>query len=177
MTGDLYALMAEFSTPEELTAAVKAAAGNGYSKIDAYSPLPIAGLAGAMGHRRSILPLAFLLGGLVGGGGGYFMEYYAMAIYYPLNVAGRPLHSWPSFIPVTFELTVLISALTGFVFLLIALGLPKPHHPVFNSPEFERASSDRFFLSVESIDPRFSLEETRGFLLRLNPIQILEVPR
>lgn len=177
MTGELYGLMAEFSTPDELMSAAKAAAGDGYSRIDAYSPLPIPGLAGAMGRRRSILPLAFLLGGLIGGGGGYFMEYYSMAVYYPINVAGRPYHSWPSFIPVTFELTVLIAALTGFVFLLIAMKLPRLHHPVFNSPAFERASSDRFFLCVESIDPRFSMEGTREFLERLRPLQIVEVPR
>ena len=177
MTNALYGLLAEFSTPEELVAGVEAARADGYVHLDAFSPLPIPGLAAAIGRKRSILPLAFLLGGLAGGIGGYFMEYYSMAIDYPLNVGGRPFHSWPSFIPVTFELTVLISALTGFVSLLFAMRLPKLHHPVFNAPEFERASRDRFVLCIESIDPQFSLEATRGFLQQLHPLQVVEVPR
>ena len=176
MTGTIYGLLAEFSTPDELVSAAKAAAGDGYSRIDAYAPFPIEGLAAAVGRKPSKLPLAFLLGGLAGGGGGYFMEYYSMAIDYPINVAGRPFHSWPSFIPITFELTVLIAALTGVISLLFVLGLPRLHHPVFNAPEFERASADRFFLCVKAGDPRFSLETTTSFLNRLNPIRVVEVP-
>ena len=173
----MYGVLAEFSSPEALVEAATAAAARGFTRMDAYSPFPIEGLARAMGRRRSLLPLAFLIGGLAGGGGGYFMEYYSMAIDYPLNVAGRPLHSWPSFIPVTFELTVLIAALTGVITLLIALRLPRPHHPVFNAPEFERASADRFFLCIEAGDPRFPISEAQSFLERLHPLRIVEVPR
>ena len=172
-----YGLLAEFATPEALLAAARAASAKGYTRLDAYAPLPVEGLARALGKGRSWLPLVFLLGGLAGGGGGYFMEWYAMALDYPLNVGGRPLHSWPSFIPVTFELTILISALCGVLGLMIALRLPRPHHPIFNAPGFERASSDRFFLCIESADPLFAPESARRFLQQLHPLRIEEVPR
>lgn len=176
MNAPLHGLIAEFKSPEALLAAVKAAAAHGYTQMDAYTPFPVHGLARALGKRRSWLPLLFLLGGMAGGTGGYFMQWYAMAIDYPLNIGGRPLHSWPSFIPVTFELTILISALTGVLGLFLTMRLPKPHDPVFNVPEFKRASDDRFFLCLEESDPKFSLATTRGFLESLAPERVMEVP-
>lgn len=177
MNNELYGLLAEFTTPQALLAAANAARGHGYTRMDAYSPFPVDGLARALGQRRSRLPLVFLLGGIAGGSGGYFMQWYAMVISYPLNVAGRPFHSWPSFVPVTFELTILIAALSGVLGLFLAMKLPKPHHPIFNASEFERATDDRFFLCLESTDPQFSLEAARHFLEGMEPERIMEVPR
>ena len=128
MSAGLYGLMAEFATPGELTTGVQAAVAEGYTRMDAYTPFPIEGLAHDMGKGRSWLPLVFLLGGLVGGGGGFFMEWYSMGIDYPLNVGGRPFNSWPSFIPVTFELTVLISALSGVLALYLSMRDREPAH-------------------------------------------------
>ena len=138
--------------------------------MDAYSPFPVEGLAEALGHEYSPVPLFTLLGGMVGGLGGYFMEWYSMARLYPLNVGGRPHNSWPNFIPVTFELTVLVAALSAFVSMLVLNRLPQPHHPVFNVPEFRRASIDRFFLCIEAEDPKFDLNRTRRFLEELSPL-------
>lgn len=177
MSAELYGLLAEFTTPEALLGAAKAATAQGYTQMDAYTPIPVHGLDRALGKRRSRLPLVFLLGGLAGGSSGYFMQWYAMAIYYPLNIGGRPLHSWPSFIPVTFELTILISALSGVLALFLMMRLPRPHHPLFQAKDFDRASNDRFFLCIESMDPKFSLESVRKFLQDLRPVQVTEVQR
>lgn len=177
MNSELYGLMAEFSTPQALIAGAKAARAHGYTRMDAFAPFPVEGLSHALGQGRSWLPLVFLLGGIAGGGGGYFMQWYAAVISYPLNVGGRPLHSWPSFIPVTFELTILIAALSGVLALFLSMKLPKPHHPLFNVPEFERATDDRFFLCLESADPLFALESARQFLEELCPLRIVEVPQ
>lgn len=176
MSTELYGLMAEFATPDALTAAAKAAAAKGYTRMDAYAPFPVEGLHHALGGRRSWLPLVFLLGGIAGGTGGYFMQWYAMVFDYPLNVGGRPLHSWPSFIPVTFELTILIAALSGVLALFLSMKLPRPHYPIFNVPEFERATDDRFFLCLECADPLFALESARQFMEELRPLRISEVP-
>lgn len=177
MKHDIYGLLAEFDTPEALLEAARAAKARGYRRMDAYTPFPVEGLARALGRGRSWLPLVFLLGGIAGGVGGYFMQWYAMAVDYPLNVGGRPFHSWPSFVPVTFELTILIAALSGVLGLFLAIRLPRPHHPIFNAPDFERASDDRFFLCLESDDPHFALDAARQFLAERMPIRILEVPR
>ena len=176
MSNGIYGLLAEFTTPDELMAGAKAATAEGYTRMDAYTPFPVEGLARALGKRRSWLPLVFLLGGLAGGGGGYLMEYYSMAIDYPINIGGRPYHSWPSFIPVTFELTVLIAALTGVLGLFIAMRLPRLNHPVFNAPGFERATNDRFYLCLESADPQFDRSQARQFLESLKPVRVVEVP-
>ncbi len=178
-------MMGEFTGQEELMMAARRAAQEGYTRMDAYTPYPVEGLARIIGKHRSRIPLAFLLGGLIGGGGGYFMEWYAMAISYPLNVGGRPLHSWPSFIPVTFELTILIAAICGVVAMLISMRLPKLHDPVFSVPGFERVSADRFFLRIEGSDPRFvadgeagsadSADSTRQFLHGLGAVAVQEV--
>ncbi len=171
----LFGLMAEFEEHEELLAATRRAYADGYRKMDAYSPFPIEGLAEALGREYSPVPLITLVGGMIGGLGGYFMEWIAMARLYPLNVGGRPMNSWPNFIPITFELTVLIASLSAFTAVLVLNKLPQPHHPVFNVPEFERASIDRFFLCIEADDPKFNLEGTRKFLANLKAEKVTEV--
>jgi len=172
---ELFGLMAEFEEHDELLAAARRAYAEGYRRMDAYSPFPVEGLAEALGHEYTPVPLITLVGGILGGLGGYFMEWISMAHLYPLNVGGRPMNSWPNFIPITFELTVLIASLSAFIAVLVLSRLPQPHHPVFNVPEFDRASIDRFFLSIEVNDPKFSLEETRKFLLGLHAQKVTEV--
>ena len=171
----LYGLLAEFDTPTALVSAAERARLAGYRKMDAYSPIPIEELFDALGFKRTRLPLLVLLGGIAGGLGGYGLEYWTQAIAYPLNIGGRPLHSWPHFIPVTFETTVLGAALTAFVGMWVLNGLPKPYHPVFNAPAFDRASTDRFFLCIEATDPRFDRTETLKFLETLRPLGVSEV--
>ncbi len=171
----LYGFIAEFEEHDELVQAAKRAYEAGYRELDAFSPFPVEGLAEALGHEYSLVPLFTLLGGMAGGLGGYFMEWYSMARLYPLNVGGRPHNSWPNFIPVVFELTVLIASLSAFVSMLILNRLPQPHHPVFNIPEFRRASIDRFFLCIEAEDPKFQRQQTWRFLEDLEPLKVQEV--
>jgi len=175
MKNSTVGLMAEFVGHEELLSAARTAHSAGYRHMDAYSPFPVEGLAEAIGHKRSALPLVVLLGGITGGLGGYFMEWYAMAVDYPIEIGGRPLHSWPAFIPITFELTILCAALSAIVAMLAFNRLPRPYHPVFNVAEFARASTDRFFLCIESTDPMFDNAGTRNFLRTLHPSMIAEV--
>ena len=170
-----YGLLAEFSSPEELMHAAEEAYAAGFRKMDAYAPFPVEGLAEALG-KQNRLPLLVLIGGIVGGIGAYFMQWYTNAISYPLNIGGRPIHSWPAFIPITFELTVLCAGLTAFFGSLALNGLPRPYHPLFYIPEFDRASQDRFFLCIEASDPKFQTKETRAFLAGLGPLSIKEVP-
>jgi hypothetical protein len=171
----LYGLMAEFVEHEEVLEAAKRAYAAGFRKMDAYSPFPVEGLPEALGHEWNSVPLITLLGGICGGLGGYFMEWYSMGRLYPLNVGGRPLNSWPNFIPVTFEMTVLIASLSAFIGMLILNKLPQVYHPVFNVPEFRRASIDRFFLCIEAKDPKFDLIETRRFLEDVKSLRVMEV--
>jgi hypothetical protein len=170
-----YGLMAEFVTHTELLRAAEKAYEHGFRKMDGYAPFPVEGLAEALG-KKTRLPLLVLLGGIIGGAGAYFMQWDANVISYPINIGGRPLNSWPAFIPIIFELTVLGAALTAFFFSLGLNGLPKPYHPVFHVPGFERASQDRFFLCIEARDAEFNLKETRQFLQGLGPIRVAEVP-
>ena len=160
----IYGLMAEFDSPEALVAAARSAFAAGFRKMDGYSPFPVEGLAEALGFHRTRVPLIVLIGGITGCLGGFFLQYWASVIDYPINVGGRPLNSWPSFIPVTFELTILIAALSAFLGVLALNGLPMPYHPVFNVERFELASRNRFFLCIEAADPRFDLDGTRRFL-------------
>ena len=155
--------------------AAREARSTGYRRMDAYSPFPVQGLASALGHGRSAIPVIVLAAGITGGLGGYFMEWYAMAVDYPINIGGRPLNSWPAFIPITFELTVLCAALAAMISMLALNRLPQPHHPVFNVPEFARASVNRFFLCIESSDPMFDKIGTRHFLEKLGPTLVAEV--
>jgi Protein of unknown function (DUF3341) len=171
----LYGLMAEFETPSALVAATEKARLAGYRMMDAYSPIPIEELNDALGLRRTRLPKLVFIGGVLGGLGGYGLEYFSAALAYPVNVGGRPFNSWPQFIPVTFETTVLGAALTCFLGMWALNKLPQPYHPVFNVPAFARASTDRFFLCIEAVDPAFTLEGTRQFLEGLHPLGVSEV--
>ncbi len=175
MTAPLYGLMAEFDDPEQLLAAARRAHAEGYRKLDAYTPLPIEGLSEAVGFEHTRLPLIVLLGGLAGCVGGFFMQYYLSAIDYPLNIGGRPLNSWPSFIPITFELTILCAALSAVLGMIALNGLPTPYHPVFNVPRFALASRNHFFLCIEAADPKFDRMGTWVFLQSLGASEVSEV--
>jgi hypothetical protein len=167
--------MAEFENEEELVEAVRRARSEGYRKLEAYAPQPIEGLAEEMGFHDTGLPMLVLIGGIVGALGGFAMQYYLSVINYPINVGGRPLNSWPAFIPVTFETTILLAALTAVFGMLALNGLPMPYHPVFNVDRFARASRDRFFLCIRAIDPRFSALTTRQFLESCHPRGVYDV--
>ncbi len=171
----IYGLMADFDEPEQLLAAARKAYSGGYRRMDAYTPFPIEGLAEAIGFHRNMVALIVLIGGIVGCLTGFFLQYYVAVINYPINVGGRPLNSWPAFIPITFELTVLFGALSAVLGMLALNGLPMPYHPVFNVPKFELASRNRFFLCIESEDPRFDREKTAEFLKGLNAGSVSEV--
>ena len=170
----MFGLMAEFETADQLLEATVRAAAAGYKRIEAYSPFPIEGLADAIGFRTR-LPLIVLIAGIVGGLSGFFLQYWISVIHYPINVGGRPLNSWPSFIPVTFELTILFAGLTAVIAMIALNGLPMPYHPVFNVPRFELATNDRFFLSIEAVDPQFQLNATRNFLEELGAKGVYEI--
>ncbi|MGA7917707.1 MAG: DUF3341 domain-containing protein [Candidatus Acidiferrales bacterium] len=171
----IYGLLAEFETPEELLAAAQRTHDAGYKSIDAFSPLPIEGLAEAVGFHGTVLPVVVFIGGLLGGCTGFFMQWYANVISYPLNIAGKPHNSWPAFIPITFELTILGAALFCVFGLLAMNGLPTPYHPVFNVARFALASNDRFFLVVKKRDKKFDLARTKTFLESLHPHGVFEV--
>jgi hypothetical protein len=172
----MYGLLAEFNSVDEVVAAVRRAHAEGYRQMDTYSPFPLEGIDDQLGLRRTSVPLLVLIGGVVGCLTGYFMQYYLAAIYYPINVGGRPLNSWPSFIPITFELTVLFAGLFALFGMLALNGLPMPYHPVFHAPRFARATRDRFFLCIEAADAKFDRLETRTFLERCSPYEVQEVP-
>src|SRR5919198_3616697 len=173
----IHGLLAEFESPEALIAAARRAFAEGFRRMDAYSPFPVEGLAEALGFHRTGVPLIVLIGGLIGCIGGFYLQYWVAVIDYPINVGGRPLNSWPSFIPVTFELTILIAALFAFFGVLALNGLPMPYHPVFNVDRFELASRNRFFLCIEATDPKFDSDHTRRFLESFAPYGVYEVER
>ena len=171
-----YGLLAKFESPESLIKAVGRVYDQGYRQFDAYAPYPVEGLSRAMRLRSSPLPYVILAGGLLGGIGGFFMQTYATVIDLPLNIGGRPLFSWPAYIPITFELTVLIAAIAGVLGLFIVTRFPQPYHPVFNSEDFTaHASQDGFYLDIEARDPRFDLDLTRSFLQELGALEISEL--
>ena len=171
----LYGLMAEFEGPEALLEATKSAYARGFRKLDAYSPFPIDGLAEALGMHHTWLSALILGGGILGAITGYAMQYYSSVISYPINAGGKPHHSWPAFIPITFELAVLFAAIVAVLGMLGLNGLPQPYHPVFNVESFTQASQDRFFLTIEADDPMFDLAETRRYLETLEPIEVVDI--
>jgi len=172
----IYGLMAEFSDVTTLVDAAKRTHAEGYKKVDAFSPFPIHELFDALHLDDKRLPLAVLLGGITGCLAGFGLCYWVSVIAYPLNVGGRPFNSWPSFIPVTFEVTILIASLTAVLSLIVLNGLPMPYHPVFNVKRFaERASQDGLFLAIEAEDPKFDREKTRAFLQGLGAREINEI--
>lgn len=163
----LYGVMAEFDNPSDLVAAARKTYESGYRRINGYSPYPIEELSEAIGFTRTSLPLIVLIGGIIGGLGGFFMQYWMEVIDYPLNVGGKPFNSWPAFIPITFESTVLCAAFAA-VFGMLALNkLPQPYHPVFNAPNFALATRDRFFFVIEANDPKFNHAEVAEFMRQL----------
>jgi hypothetical protein len=172
----IFGLMAEFETAQQILDATRRAREAGYLDMDAYTPYPVEGLAAELGLPRTRVPFVVLVAALVGAGTGFLMQYYTMAVDYPFNVGGRPANSWPVFVPITFEVMVLVAAFAALLGMFFLNGLPRPHHPVFNVPQFDRASQDRFFLCIEAVDPKFDLEGTRRFLADMQPLEVLEVP-
>lgn len=160
----IYGLMVEFADPGSAVAAAEKVHEAGYRKVDAYSPYPVEELIHALGLGRSIMPALVLMGGIAGLCAGYGLEYWASVIEYPMNIGGRPFHSWPAFIPPAYETTILFAAITAVFGMIAVNGLPLPYHPVFNVPAFARASRDRFFVCIEAKDPRFDRTATRRFL-------------
>ncbi|MFL6652596.1 MAG: DUF3341 domain-containing protein [Sulfurifustaceae bacterium] len=173
--GELYGVLAEFASADALIDAARRARSAGYARVEAYAPFPVEGLADALGFRANRVPLIVLVGGIAGAVGGYFMQWSSAVIAYAFNAGGRPLHSWPAFIPATFELAVLGAALAAFFGMLILNGLPKLYHPIFNAREFEFATRHRFFLCLRADDPAFDRTKTRRLLESLRPILIEEV--
>jgi Protein of unknown function (DUF3341) len=170
-----YGLMAEFEDPNALIAAAKRTYEAGYRNIDTFSPYPIEEAWEAIGHHDRRLSKIVLAGGLAGLLTGFALQEWVHQIAYPINIAGKPLNSWPQFVPVMFELTILFAALSAVIGMIVLNGLPQPYHPVFNVPRFEHASRDRFFLLVESTDPKFDRTRTLDFLKGLNPSEVNEV--
>ena len=171
----VYGLMAEFDDPGSLVTATERAHHEGYRCMDAYSPFPIEELHEALGSHHTRLPLIVLIGGLVGCLGGYALQYWVSVLAYPLNVGGKPFHSWPAFIPVTFECTILGAALSAVLGMLALNGLPEPYHPVFSVQRFALASRNRFFLCIEARDPKFDETRTKAFLESLGPREVTTV--
>ncbi len=172
----IHGAMAEFDTPEDLLHAAERAYAEGYRQMDAYTPMPVEGLAEAIGFKKNYVALAVLIGGICGCSGGFGLLYWITVVAYPHNVGGRPLDSWPAYIPITFECMILISALTSLFSMLFMNGLPRPYHPVFNIAEFARASKDKFFLCLESSDPKFRIEEALQFLRDAGGNEVTVVP-
>ncbi len=172
----LHGIIAEFATTDEIIEAAKRTREAGYKKFDCYTPFPVHGLTDAMGVEDYKVPWTFFFAGLFGAIALFGLQVYTSVIDYPLNIGGRDLLSWPYFIPITFEGMVLFAAFTGGLGMLAYNGLPRPYHPVFNVPQFERASTDRFFLCIEANDPNFEPSRVYEFLKSLNPISISEVP-
>ncbi|MBV9403991.1 MAG: DUF3341 domain-containing protein [Acidobacteriaceae bacterium] len=172
----VHGAMAEFDTPEELLEASERAYSAGYRRMDAYAPMPVHGLAEAIGYKKNYVALCVLIGGIAGVVGGFGLLEWITVVAYPHNVGGRPLNSWPAYIPITFECMILLSALTALISMLAMNGLPKPYHPVFNVPAFDRASVDRFFLCIESSDPKFRMDETLAFLRETGAREVTLVP-
>jgi hypothetical protein len=171
----IYGLMAEFETTDDLLRAAHRTYAEGYRQMDAYTPFPVEGLAEAIGFHQTHVPLMCLIGGLIGCCGGFLLQWWPNVIAYPLNIGGKPYNSWPSFIPITFELTVLCAGLATVFGMLALNGFPTPYHPVFNAPRFELATRNKFFLCIKARDAKFDVQKTREFLQGLNAHEVSEV--
>jgi len=171
---EIYGMVAEFDDPTTLLAAAHEIKREGYRKMEAYTPYPIKHLDEVIPGHNFVPPIV-LIGGLIGAATAWSMEYYIAAIDYPINVGGRPLYSWPMFIPILFELTVLFAGTFAFFGTLALCGFPRLHFPLFNLPQFSQASSSRLFLCIERRDPLYNSELTANFLRGLNPIGVWEV--
>lgn len=174
---DLYGVVAEFGTVEEIMAAAERVKEAGYTRTDAYTPFPVEGLDDALGMRPTNLGWVVLVMGILAGLGGFFMQWWANTTYYPLNIGGKPLNAWPNWIVIMYEMTILVSAFTAGLFMIFRNGMPRPYHSIFNTPGFENASRDKFFLCVEARDPKFDRHETRALLESLSPERVSEVER
>jgi hypothetical protein len=172
---DVFGIIAEFDTPEELMAAARQVRDAGYKKVDAFAPFPVEGLSQAIGFKDKLIPTTMLIAGIVGIIWGLGVQFFGLGLSYPLNIGGRPLWSWPNFIPITFEATVLTAAWTGGIAMFAFNGLPQLYHPVFDAPNFDRASTDAFFLLIEAKDPKFERVETMKFLQGLGTERVNEV--
>ncbi len=175
MDRQIYGLLAEFDTPTQMVEAARQVRDAGYTKTDAFSPFPLHEIDEALGIKKSILPYLVLCGGIVGLLTGLGLTTFVHVITYPIIVGGRPYFSLPSFIPPTFELTILFSAFTAVFGMILLNGLPQPYHPVFNVPRFALATREKFFLLIETKDPKFDYEATRSFMESLNPQEVFDV--
>jgi hypothetical protein len=171
----LYGIIAEFEHAADVVEAARRARGAGYRRMDAYSPFPVEGLSEALGHRDTWVPLIMLMGGFAGAFGGFGLLFYCLTVSYPLNIGGRALLGWPHYIPITFECTVLAAALSGVFGMFILNGLPQPYHPVFDAPDFDKATSSRFFLCIEARDAKFDRDQTMKFMQTLGAATVAEV--
>lgn len=171
-----YGLLAEFDSPTQILAAARKTREAGYKNVEAYTPFPIEDLSHALGHHHSWVPYICLAGGIGGAVLGFALCYWTSVIAYPMNIGGRPLNSWPSFIPVTYECTILFASFSAVIGMMMLNGLPQPHHPLFNSERFALASRDRYFLCIEAKDPKFDPAGTRAFLQSLHPSEVSDVP-
>jgi hypothetical protein len=173
--GPLYGILAEFDSPAALAAAARSARAEGYAALDAFSPFPVAALKDVLGHRDRKVQGTMLIGAICGALAGLALQTYATVLHYPLNIGGRPDFSWPAYVIIVFELAVLCSGLSGLIAILAFNGLPRPHHPLFAVPGFERATRDRFFLLIEARDPRFSARSARAFLAGQAALEVVDV--
>lgn len=171
-----YGLLAEFDDADALLKAARETYTAGYRQIDCCAPFPVHGLSEAIGAGGGQLARLVLGGGIVGALAGFGFQYWVSVAAYPLNVGGRPLNSWPSFMPVTLELTILVASLTAVLGMLALNGLPQPWHPLFGIDRFRRATQDRFFLVILASDPLFHPETTKAFLSELGAGGVYEVP-
>ena len=173
--GGLHGVAAQFGTVDDVMRAAERVRAAGYTRADAYTPFPIEGLDEALGMKQTRLGWIVLAVGVLGGLGGFFMQWWANVEYYPLVIGGKPFNSWPNWIVIMYELTILTSAFTAGLFMIFRNGLPRAYHPMFNAPGFEKASRDKFFICIESSDPRFDLRRTTAFLESLGPERVVEV--